>query len=465
MPNKIPAVSLLVAIWLLLLASFSSQRSIVHALVLTLPLQRQQRPSATAARRTVLAAETKQDAKKTTPPLVSAPPPRSSKTPALFLKSSSMHSVSAYEEAVSRPSKVVYGSSNEHVNSEKLILKALKKRARVLTICGGGDNYLSLLADEDSVESVTCVDMNPFQLALAQLKLVLACSEISTEEIINFLGMNQTLDCKRLEVYEKYVEPELPDAVAKLFREHLMYEIEMGIAQFGGEINSFRYILRELKKLGFPSEDLWENNINVEKFRKICRAGIGTPEGVGRAAFMDDAYPEIYRKQWKEVVLPKFYDVLFQAVTDSRFEKTFNKAIMLKGKYDMDTLPEWLLPSVRERLRKRKDLVTFVNSPIDEVQVQDGKKYDMINTSNIFDWIEVPVGAKILTSVAENLLAPEGCMLIRMAFSDTHDLTQQVPNVRNFDQIKPEQLGEVDYSHFWFRNPSGFAILTRSRPD
>ena len=463
---KIPAVvTLVVALWLVL-ASLSQERSLVHAL-LTLARQRQQRSSATAARRTVLAAETKQDAKKTTPP-VSAPPPRSSKTPALFLKSSSMHSsVSAYEEAVSRPSKLVYGSSNEHVNSEKLILKALKKPqgARVLTICGGGDNYLSLLADEDSVESVTCVDMNPFQLALAQLKLVLACSEISTEEIINFLGMNQSLDCKRLEIYEKYVEPELPEAVAKLFREHLMYEIEMGIAQFGGEINSLRYILRELTKLGFPSEDLWENNINVDKFRKICHAGIGTPEGVGKAAFVDDAYPETYRKQWKEVVLPKFYNALFQAVTDSRFEKTFNKAIMLKGKYDMDTLPEWLLPSVRERLRKRRDLVTFVNSPIDEVQVQDGKKYDMINTSNIFDWIEIPVGAKILTSVAKNLLAPEGCMLIRMAFSDTHDLTQQVPNVQNFDQIKPEQLGEVDYSHFWFRNPSGFAILTHSCPD
>jgi len=42
------------------------------------------------------------------------------------------------------------------------------------------------------VESVTCVDMTPFQLALAQ-------------EALEFLGMNDTVT--RLQVYEKILEP------------------------------------------------------------------------------------------------------------------------------------------------------------------------------------------------------------------------------------------------------------------
>ena len=80
--------------------------------------------------------------------------------------------------------------------------------------------------------------------------------------------------------------------------------------------------------------------------------------------------------------------------------------------------------------------------------------------------MEIQSGVKILTTVAENLLARDsGCMLVQMAFSNTDNLIQDVPNVRKFDiKMQPAQLGQVDYSHFWYCNPPGFAILAYDSP-
>ena len=385
-----------------------------------------------------------------------------------------MASLDAFEEAVSIPSKLVYGSNNEHPNSEKILLEALHvpkgEGARVLTVCGGADNFLSLLADAN-VESVVCVDMNPYQLALGQLKLALACSDVPTETILRFLGMNRSLEnCdERLQLYKTVIEPDLPELVANLIRQDLMYEIETGIAQFGSEINSFRYVQRELAVSGFSAENLWNWNTHdrtgvvgkdsdTEKLQEVCRRGIGSTEGMAQAAFLDHSYPETYRQKWG-TACQKFYNALFQAVSDEKFEKTFNKALMIKGYYDLESLPEWLLPSVRDRIRERRDCVTFAQSLIDQVSSEDAP-FDFINTSNLFDWMELQDGAKTLEAIAEKL-SGKGCLLLRMAFTPAQSLVELVSNVRPFDKVSPEQLAQADYSHFWYQNPEGIAILAR----
>lgn len=374
--------------------------------------------------------------------------------------------LSDYEKAVSRPSKLVYGSNNEHVNSEKLLLDAIGREGRtaaanVLTVCGGADNFMSILALE-RVSSVTCVDMNPHQLALGRLKLALACSDVPTEEALNFLGMNFSLDdnARRMEIYERIIEPELPEDVASLIRRDLMYEVERGVAQFGGEINGMRFIQRELAQLGCPPEDLWNGTVNLEKFKWVCRPGVISSDGIAKAMFLDESFlPDTYRKMWDEVCIPRTWSAITQAVADDAFERTFQKGLMLRGKYDMESLPEWLLPAVRSKLRKKKEQVTFVNSVIDDVPIMSENKFDLVSTSNIFDWIDFDAGVTTLTSISDNLVAPGGCILVRMAFSSPNDLSKCVPNVRPFKEVQPEQLAEVDYSHFWFHNPAGFAIL------
>ena len=131
---------------------------------------------------------------------------------------------------------------------------------------------------------------------MGKLKPVLACSDVlSTEDIINFLGMNQSLEynSKRLVMYKHIIELQLLHHVAKLICKDLMYKIEMGIAQFGSKMNSFRYIQRELHNMGFSLQDIWNGNVDMNKFQQACDSGIGMPQELAKAAFLDDSLPKM----------------------------------------------------------------------------------------------------------------------------------------------------------------------------
>lgn len=267
---------------------------------------------------------------------------------------------SPYDKAVWRFSKLVYGSNNELPNSEKLLLEQLPSKSRVLTICGGADNFLTLLATCDNVASIVCVDQNPLQLALGELKLVLACSALSTEEILDFLGMNHSLqDCpKRLELYKRVIEPELQPSTAQLFCDNLLYEIEMGIAQCGAESNGYRYYRYKLATLGFSAEDLWNHQFNPNALKEAFRAGVGTPDDLWKASCIGDTYPEIYRENWG-FMIGVFQRVFLQSLLDPKFANTFTKSLMIRSRYDQSCPPEWILTESRERVRQRRDCITF----------------------------------------------------------------------------------------------------------
>jgi S-adenosylmethionine:diacylglycerol 3-amino-3-carboxypropyl transferase len=322
------------------------------------------------------------------------------------------------------------------------------------------------LADDDDerggAASVVCADTNPHQLALGEVKLALACSNLSVGDVLVFLGMDRSLDTceKRLEIFETVVEPRLPDHVAELLRRDLLHEIRVGIAQFGSEINSFRYLQRELAKLGFSARDVWDRRVDLGRLERECAGGIGTPQGFARAAFLEESLPVTYRGRWDRC-LQTFYPALHRAVADPAFQRTFNKALMLKGCYGEDCLPDWLAESARERLRARRSRVAFVNRPID--RVESDARFDLISTSNIFDWMEVEDGAKILSTLVRDQLADDGRLLVRTAFSPARDLVRLVPNARRScdDGATPEDLARVDFSHFWYRNPDGIAVLAR----
>eukprot|EP00566_Odontella_aurita_P026768 CAMPEP_0113578568 /NCGR_PEP_ID=MMETSP0015_2-20120614/29562_1 /TAXON_ID=2838 /ORGANISM="Odontella" /LENGTH=181 /DNA_ID=CAMNT_0000482405 /DNA_START=303 /DNA_END=846 /DNA_ORIENTATION=+ /assembly_acc=CAM_ASM_000160 len=146
------------------------------------------------------------------------------------------------------PSKISFGSNNEHVACEKLLLKTLIDEQRwqelnasatsdlglrALMICEGADNFMSILSDL-AVETVVVVDQHPFQLALAQLKLALACSSLETREIVSFLGMKRRQRAREESPQhdKNILDPELPLAVAKAIHEIFMHEVEEGIATF-----------------------------------------------------------------------------------------------------------------------------------------------------------------------------------------------------------------------------------------
>ena len=273
---------------------------------------------------------------------------------------------------------------------------------------------------------------------------------------------------RRLLLYQEFVQPQLPAATATLIQKDLMYEVQLGLAQFGCDINFHRYEQRELvHKFGTSVNDMWDGHAYAEdeetqaKWKHFIQHELGTVEQAAEASFLNtDRQPETYRQRFAAIV-DRYHEVLYQALTDSAFVKTFNKSIMIRCYYDHDCLPGWMVTAARARIRQRRHVVKFVHAAIEQVDEKefDGP-FDLISTSNLFDWMEQADGIRILQALTDKL-SNRGAMLIRLAFASAQELATKVPNACPFDMVPPEDLAQVDYSHYWFRNPDGFAVLKR----
>lgn len=373
----------------------------------------------------------------------------------------------AFYNAVNRPSKIMFGNNSEHVDVEKLLLKTLKEerpneRFRAMMICGGGDNFISILADS-SVESFTCVDASPYQLALGRLKLALACSDLSTEQALGFLGMNDSVGY-RVEVYEKVLAPQLPSDVRDLIQQDLMHEIATGVAHFGPGENCYRHMSKILDDMGFDVESVWNGTVDLPAFKQVCHDGIGTRRALIEASLVTETLPEevvpLYIEAMEGELYAKACQGLHRLVAGGNYNNHI-AAMQILNRYDEDSLPEWLLPNVREALREKKSQVTFVKALLQEVPASN-EKYHLISTSNIFDWLEPQEAAESLDTIADKFLAPDGYMLVRMGIRSLDNVLQVLQKLQPCDKITPKQMAEQDKVQVFYQQTDCFAALRHS---
>jgi S-adenosylmethionine-diacylglycerol 3-amino-3-carboxypropyl transferase len=94
-------------------------------------------------------------------------------------------------------SKIVYSSSNEDSESERLALQ-LNNEDSVLCITGSGARSLDLLVD--SPKEIVSIDFNPAQNFLLELKIA-AFKTLSYDELLEFLGVRSSED--RIILFDK----------------------------------------------------------------------------------------------------------------------------------------------------------------------------------------------------------------------------------------------------------------------
>ncbi|MCC3355383.1 DUF3419 family protein [Bacillus sp. REN16] len=106
---------------------------------------------------------------------------------------------------------------------------------KVLVIGSGGCTAFSIL--NDSVDQVLCVDINPAQCALIELKKV-AIRHFSLKEFLAFIGESATDN--RVLLYEK-IAKDLPEYAREYWQQHL-HQIEFGINHCGVNERFYRFI-------------------------------------------------------------------------------------------------------------------------------------------------------------------------------------------------------------------------------
>eukprot|EP01127_Copromyxa_protea_P020647 TRINITY_DN6928_c0_g1_i2.p1 TRINITY_DN6928_c0_g1~~TRINITY_DN6928_c0_g1_i2.p1 ORF type:complete len:175 (+),score=23.13 TRINITY_DN6928_c0_g1_i2:158-682(+) len=121
-----------------------------------------------------------------------------------------------------------------------------------------------------------------------------------------------------------------------------------------------------------------------------------------------------------------------------------------------DSLPPYLSPETYDELQRRvrhDNLVTlhrgnFWNFKEQRAQEQDFKKYDIVHTSNISDWMPIPALHDILKDIKAELITKPGAIIMRRLNGD-HVLEDICGNFFRTDPKLNKSLKDSDRSFFY----------------
>ncbi|MEH7222723.1 DUF3419 family protein [Bacillus sp. JJ1566] len=169
-------------------------------------------------------------------------------------------------------SNIFFSQIREDSLVEREISKVVEPK-KVLVIGSGGCTAFSLL--NDSVVQVLCVDVNPAQCALIELKKAVI-EHFTRKEFLAFIG---EITCNnRVEMY-KTVDENLPDYARDYWQQHLP-EIELGINHCGVNERFYRFIGENICR-NIYDESVWEvlfSAKNLEEQRDFYEQYLTTSE-------------------------------------------------------------------------------------------------------------------------------------------------------------------------------------------
>jgi len=148
---------------------------------------------------------------------------------------------------------------------------------------------------------------------------------------------------------------------------------------------------------------------------------------VGRIADLNPLYLNI----WHNIAIPRAREQ-FCLVAEQGI-RNFMTSLTIRGYYDETALPPWMTDDIRSVIRDKMDRVSFQFGPIGQPHSKEGP-FDLISPSNIFDWMDTPSAIAVFESLGTQLQAPDGYILLRIAFPEAHSvrLVQETVSSRDF---------------------------------
>jgi S-adenosylmethionine-diacylglycerol 3-amino-3-carboxypropyl transferase len=331
----------------------------------------------------------------------------------------------------------------------ELVACRLGRPVRVLLIASGGCTALSLLA-LDAVEAVVAVDASRAQIHLVELRRS-AMAELSAASQRRFLGADAASPAERREAYAM-LRPRVPEA-ARAHWDARPSEIEAGVLHAG----RFEWLFRELAAalrdagldpLGRPDEAVQSPRF-VEVFDRVFERSALTrlfgPAAVDYS--MDRSFGEHFASAFAAALRrwPAGENYFLHQVFEGRYldapggcppclEERAHAAAVARG---LDRLE-------LRTLRFDEALTALAGEP----------PFDLIQTSNISDWMPVP-NLRAMLARARAVLAPGGAVLGRRLNGD-HRLSDVFADVLEVDASLSEDLRASDRSFFYGEVVVGF---------
>lgn len=267
----------------------------------------------------------------------------------------------------------------------------IKEGERVLCIASGGDNALSLLLDEP--KEVVAVDFSSAQIAVAALKKY-AIKLLAYDEFACLLGFGppETGGNSRVTIYVKKLRPHLPDIMVNFWDEKLDL-IHNGLIYEGIYEKYFRTFAHVVRPIAHGEEIIrklftitsleeqrkyYDDVIDTYLWRLCCRMYFGDVL-VGRC-------PAFYERSDTNVG-DHFYSQIRHIIREVPVKNNFYLEYILMGTISGNNgLPDYLDPANFEKLKPKVDRLRLVQGDVIQY-LNNGKAYECIDLSNIFDFI------------------------------------------------------------------------------
>ncbi|MCB9598111.1 MAG: DUF3419 family protein [Sandaracinaceae bacterium] len=326
------------------------------------------------------------------------------------------------------------------------IAESLGRPVRVLMVASGGCTALGLLR-LDAVERVVAVDANPAQLHLVELRRQAMASLRLDAQHALLLGDGPF--GAGLAAYER-LRPHLPEATREHWDER-PNEIAGGLLYAGRFEASFRELAEALREagldpLGSPAEAIasprWREVFEQVFEREALTRRFG-PAAVDYS--MDRSFGE------------HFADVFARALTRWPAGECYFLHQVFEERY-------LEIPGGRPRCLEEDAQAAAKQRGLDRLELRAGRfdealaelvgPFDLIQTSNISDWMPV-ADLRGLLAAARERLAPGGAVLGRRLNGD-HVLRDVFASELEVDEALSTELTEADRSFFYREVVVGF---------
>lgn len=287
--------------------------------------------------------------------------------------------------------------------------KKSDKKLNVLMITSGGCTLLSLLSDKINV--IDAIDVNMQQNYLAELKVAMVILISSKELLLDTLEGNS--EKKSCDIILKYAQKLLSTECYDFWMKNIDI-VYSGINNVG----KFEKLFKSLADSKFDYVK-WFNRDNLSNI-------------FGSSAVINSLNKEFF-DHFKNVV--DYYRLLYKPDDNYFYHQ------ILYGKYSKKSLPPYFDLNTTVIFDNYKK-INYICSEFGSYIQSCKSYYDIIQTSNIFDWCNKDVIDQLL-SLVFNRLNPNGIIIARRLNGD-YNLKDMVSKYFKIIDIKI-----VDKSHFY----------------
>ncbi len=335
--------------------------------------------------------------------------------------------------------QLIFNSSWEDPAIDRKLL-GLNSESDILTITSAGDNILDYLLD--SPRSISSVDLNPAQNALAELKIA-TFKNSKYDTLFNLFGYGKYSD---IEMLLRKLELQLSPTAYQFWKKKRHYfTSKLPFYHYGTSgliARGFYYHLKFNKKLRNKVNEMvncstldeqYQLHLELEKIlfdniiaklllkNKFTLSFLGIPDAQAKLVEVHNDYHNMY-----DFIVGSLRTVF----KEFPLSQNYFWSLYINGQYSKETCPNYLKEENFELLKQNVDNVTLVTDTFfNQLKNSPDNSYSHIILLDHFDWFWEDKDTQLLVwNEIKRVAKPNAKVLFRSAASNRNYLIPEIQN-------------------------------------